>query len=97
MAGKDGSAHRWRPGAGLRTSGGRPGRNRTAHQWSGTARGGQPRHNHHCAGARLLVRSDSVQSVRVKSAIQLVSQVWPPSSENACSHRAVVAVMFDHL
>ena len=38
-----------------------------------------------------------VQSVRLKSAVQLVSQVWPPSSENACSHRAVVAVMSDHL
>ena len=38
-----------------------------------------------------------VQSVRVKSAVQLVSQVWPSSSENACSHRAVVAVMSDHL
>ena len=38
-----------------------------------------------------------VQSVRVKSAVQLVSQVWPLSSENACSHRAVVAVMSDHL
>ena len=38
-----------------------------------------------------------VQPVRVKSAVQLVSQVWPLSSENACSHRAVVAVMSDHL
>jgi hypothetical protein len=38
-----------------------------------------------------------VQPVRVKSAVQLVSQVWPPSSENACSHLAVVAVMSDHL
>ena len=37
------------------------------------------------------------QSVRVKSAVQLVSQVRPPSGEKACSHRAVVAVMSDHL
>lgn len=36
------------------------------------------------------------QPVRENSAIQLVSQVEPPSVENACSHRAVVGVMSDH-
>lgn len=39
----------------------------------------------------------SVQSLRVKSAVQLVSQVCPASMENACSHRNVVDVMSDHL
>jgi hypothetical protein len=33
--------------------------------------------------------------VRVDSMIQFVSQLSPPSSENACSQRAVVGVIFD--
>ena len=48
-------------------------------------------------GMRYAAGPAPVQPVRVKSAVQLVSQVWPLSSENACSHRAVVAVMSDHL
>ena len=37
------------------------------------------------------------QPVRVKSMIQLVSQVCSPSVENACSQRAVVALMPDQM
>lgn len=36
------------------------------------------------------------QALRVCSAIQLVSQVAPPSKENACCQRAVFSVMLSH-
>ncbi len=42
-------------------------------------------------------RSIARYATRVKSATQFVSHVLPPSSENACSQRAVVAEMLDQM
>ena len=39
----------------------------------------------------------ATSSARVKSMIQFVSHVSPPSSENACSHRGVGVVTPDHV
>ena len=36
-------------------------------------------------------------SLRVNSIVQFVSQVFPPSAENACSHRGVGVVMRDQM
>ena len=40
--------------------------------------------------------ANTIQSTRLCSTVQFVSQVSPLSSENDCSHRAVAVVTSDH-